>query len=219
MKSAREKSCNIHQRWDEALAPAIETVNRWSLLLREKAVEAFEQLRGEKTLDWEIPSIAEATGIDSGRVTMCSVTVVGVLSKEPSAQRGRGVRAGLYGDFDLSRAIDEVDGYGGAGDDGISEESGLVNWKELEDGRIGRVELEIYVANASQGDRKRGILPLPKVVIRTTSVRYDDHEQELEENNYRQKSYNDPAEAFNAFLALIRELAVLNQSDMQLLED
>jgi hypothetical protein len=219
VKSAREKSRNMHQRWDEALASAIETVDCWSSLLRDRAVEAFEQLQGDKTLDWEIPSIAEATGFDSGRVTMCSVTVVGVLSKESSAQRDRGVRAGLYGDFDLSRAIDEVDGYGSAGEAGVSEESGFVNWKELEEGRIGRVELEIYVANASQGDRKRGLSPLPKVVIRTTSVRCDDHEQELEENNYRQKSYSDPTEAFNAFSALIRELAVLNPSDMQLLED
>jgi len=219
VRSAREKSRNANQRWDVALASAIETVDRWSSLLRHKAVEACKALQGEETLDWDIPSIAEATGFDSRRVTVCSVTILRLFSEEPPVQKGRGVHVDLYADFDLSPAIREIDACNSASEAGVSDESGLVNGNEPDDERIGRIELETCVANTSKGDRRRGMAPVPKIVVRTTSVRYGDYGQVLEENNYRQKSYNDPTKAFNAFLELIMEMAILNQSEIQFLED
>ncbi|MDH3411717.1 MAG: PilZ domain-containing protein, partial [Gammaproteobacteria bacterium] len=92
LRSAREQPRNINQRWDKALASAIETVDRWSSLLRDKALEAFKQRRGETTLKWDFPSIAVATNPHSRRVTVCSVTVVCLFPKASLALGRSGIR-------------------------------------------------------------------------------------------------------------------------------
>lgn len=71
-----------------------------------------------------------------------------------------------------------------------------------------RIDLELYLADSGQGDRTPDKTPLPKVVVRTTSVGGDDHRQESDENQHMQKSYGDPTEAFEAFLEIAMEGAI-----------
>jgi len=70
-----------------------------------------------------------------------------------------------------------------------------------------RIDLEVYLADSGQGDRTPGKTPLPKVVVRTTSVG-DNHGQKSDENHHTQKSYGDPTEAFEAFLEIAMESAI-----------
>jgi len=212
-KSAHDQPYNITQRKDDALASAIETVDRWSSLLRNKALEACEELQGQGVLKWDIPSIADAITPHSRRVTVCSVTVVGLVSNQSRVFRHRGILGGSDRDLGLLHSNGEIDARKNAGEAGAGRQSEFVSWRNPHDGRIGRLELETYVANASQGDQKRGAAPLAKVVVRATSVRGDDPHQELHENCYQQKSYSDPTEAFEAFLALAVERAILINLD------
>ena len=76
-----------------------------------------------------------------------------------------------------------------------------------------RIELGIFVANASRDDRGSGKAPLPRIVVRTTSVR-DEARREPDENCYEQVSYSDPTRAFEAFLAVAGESAFLINLDL-----
>jgi hypothetical protein len=211
LNSAREHRGEVDRLWNQALASAIETVNRWSSLIRHKALQISQELRGEVTLKWDIPPNAETNENPSRLVPVCSVTVVSLFSKEPLALWRSDIRGGIYGDLDLSRAIGEPEKQ----EAGIGEKSEFVRWKERDDGRIGHIELMVHVEHAMPHDRERGIAPLPKVIVRATPIRYDDYHQNFETKYHREKSYRDPEEAFEVFLALVVENAKVPQYDVR----
>jgi hypothetical protein len=200
---ASEESRTAARPGDDALAPAIETVHRWSSLLRKKALDACEELQAQDALEWDFPSIADAAIMRSGRVRVCSVIAVDLVSK---ASRGSG-HGGLAGDTyhgpDLPLSKGEIDARRSAGD--VSE---LMSWRRAQGGAV-RIDLEACLAGPSRGDPVPHRTPLPRVLVRMTSVRDDNHLQEIEKDCFEQGSYSDPARAFEAFLALAVEIAIL----------
>jgi len=217
-KSAHDQPYNITQRKDDALASAIETVDRWSSLLRNKALEAREELQGQQVLGWAIPSAADGTTPQSLRVRVCSVTVVGVVSHVAQVLGHRGIPGGRYRNLEQLHSIAEINARKNATEAGVGMKNKFVNSRHPHDGCSVRIDLEIYVANASRDEGTLDKTPFPKVVVRTTSVGGDDHRQEFEENRHTQKSYGDPTEAFDAFLMLAIESAILINLDSYLVK-
>jgi hypothetical protein len=211
LKSARGRRGNIDRRWDEALASARETITQWSSLIRERALHASEELASEVTLKWDIPSSANIDQTPAHLIPICSVTVMSLFSKEPLVLWHSGIRGGIYGTLDLSRAIGEPE----VRETGIGKKSEFVKWKEPDDGRIGRIELLSHIDNAMPHDRERGITPVPRVIVRATPIRYDDYHQNFEAEYHREKAYADPMEAFEVFLALVVENAKVHQYDVR----
>jgi hypothetical protein len=211
LKSARERRGDIDQLWDKALASAMETVCRWSSLIRDKALHASEDLKDEITLKWDISSTTEAEVTRNRLIPVCSVTVVCLFKKEPLVLWRNGTRGGFYGDLDLSRAIGEPE----VQQTRVNEKSEYVRWREPDDGRVGRIELLVHVDNAMPHDRERGVAPSPKAVVRATQTQYDDYHQNYEAKNHRAKSYSDPTAAFEVFLALVVENAKVPQHDVR----
>lgn len=209
LKSACEQPRNITRRPDDALASAMETVNRWSSLLRNKALEAREELQGQEVLKWEIAATADAITPYSQRVTVCSVTVLGLGSNKPRSLWHGGIPGASDRDVEPLHSDGEINARKKLSDAGAGGKSEFVNSRNLHDGCSVRIELEVYVANASRADPTPDKTPLPKVVVRTRSVRDDDRHQELDQNCHQQKSYTDPTQAFEAFLALAVESAIL----------
>jgi hypothetical protein len=209
LKSAHDQPSNITQRKDDALASAIKTVDRWSMLLRNKALEAREELQGQEVLGWAIPSAADGTTPQSLRVRVCSVTVVGVVSHVSQVLGHRGIPGGKYRDLDQLHSNAETNARRNATEVGVGVKNKFVKSRNPHDGCSVRIDLEVYVANASQDESTLDKAPLPKVVVRTTSVGGDDHRQEFDENRHTRKSYGDPTEAFEAFLMLAIESAIL----------
>jgi|GEM_PF-334952 len=218
LKSTHDQPSNITQRKDDALASAIETVDRWSLLLRNKALEAREELHGQEVLEWAIPSAADATTPQSLRVRVCSVTVVGVVSHVSQVLGHRGIPGGKYRDLDQLHSNAEINARKNATEAGVGVKNKFVNSRHPHDGCGVRIDLDVYVANASQDQGTLDKTPLPKVVVRTTSVGRDDHQPEFDENRHTQKSYGDPTEAFEAFLMLAMESAILINLDSRLVK-
>jgi hypothetical protein len=201
---ASEESRTDTRPGDDALASAIETVHRWSSLLRKKALEACEELQAQDALEWDFPSIADAAIMRSSRVRVCSVIAVDLVSK---ASRGSG-HGGLAGDTyhgpDLPLSKGEIDARRSAGE--VSE---FMSWRKAHDGGAVRIDLEACLVRPSRGDPVPHKTPLPRVVVRMTSVRDDNHHQEIEKDCFEQASYGDPTKAFEAFLALAVESAIL----------
>lgn len=199
LKSARESHSNINQCWAEVITSARETIAQWSSLIREKALHTSESLASEDTLKWEIPSNTNIYQTPAHLIPICSVTVVSLFSKEPLVLWHSGIRGGIYRTLDLSHAIGEPE----VREIGVGEKSEFVKWKEPDDGRIGRLELLSRIDNSMPFDKERGIAPVPKLIVRATPIRYDDYHQNFETKYHREKSFADPAEAFEVFLALI----------------
>jgi len=142
LNSARERPRDIARRWDNALASATETVERWSSLLRIKALEACEELQGQHVLKWDIPSIADARTPHPRRVTVCSVTVTGLVSIEPRLLRHRESLGESGRDLELLHSNFEIDARKNVGEAGVDEESEFANRRNLRDGCSIRIELE-----------------------------------------------------------------------------
>ena len=98
---------------------------------------------------------------------------------------------------------------------GVGEKREFVKWKEPDDGRTGHIDLLCHIDHAMPQDRERGIAPVPKVVVRATPIRYDDYHQNFKAEYHRKKSYGDPVEAFEVFLALVVENAKVPQYDVR----
>jgi hypothetical protein len=205
LKAARKHRGEVDQSWDEALARAKQVISEWFTLIRNRALQAAAELRDEDILQWEISETIEIGRIGSQYQTLCSVLVVSRFSKEPLALWRSDLRGGIYGDLDLSRAIDKPH----------FMKSGSVRWKELDDGRVGRVTLLGYIDHDSPGSRERGRKPSPRVIVRATPIEYDDYHQNFKERSDREKSFSDPTEAFEVFLAVVVENAKTPQYDVR----
>ncbi len=205
LKAARKHRGEVDQLWDEALDRAEQQISDWFTLIRNMALQAAAELRDEDILKWDIPEKIELAWIGSQYQTFCSVLVVSRFSKEPLALSRSGIQGGTYGDLDLSRAIDKPH----------FMKSGSVRWKELDDGRVGRVTLLGYIDHDSPGSRKRGITPSPRVIMRATPIEYKDSRQNFEDKYDREKSFSDPTEAFEVFLAVVVENAKTPQYDVR----
>ncbi len=214
LKAARKHRGEVDQLWDEALAGAKQQISEWFTVIRNRALQAAAELRDEDILQWEIPETLDMDRIESQYLTLCSVLVVSRFSKEPLALWRSGLRGGIYGDLDLSRAIDKPHFMKSAlGEKGEKIQS--VRWKELDDGRVGRVTLLGDIDHDSPGSRERGRKPSPKVIVRATPIRYDDYHQNFKEQYDREKSFSDPNEAFEVFLAVVVENAKSPQYDVR----
>jgi hypothetical protein len=197
---------------DDPLASAIETINRWSTLLRGMALDARDEFQGQELLEWDIPPAANAMTARSPRVTVCSVNVVGLRPGESRVRGNSRVLAVSYWDLARLRARGGFKARRNAGAAGVGEDSQFLNRRNPRDGRGVRIELAI-VANGSPGDRTAGKTLLPKIVVRTTSVP-DSHQQGLDTYCYEEASYGDPREAFEAFLGVAGESAILINLDL-----
>ena len=186
---------------DDALASTIKTIARWSSLLRGMALDACEELQGQEALEWNIPPAADATSPRSDRVTVCSINVVGLRSDQsrvPGSSRDPGVS---YRDLARMRAAagfepGRTGGGAGVGDENSSAARGL------------RIELAISALRGSPGDRTRGKVLLPGIVVRTTSAP-EERQRAGDAHCYEETWYGDPREAFEAFMRLAGESAVL----------
>jgi len=211
LASAREHRSGIDESWESAFASARKSISQWSSSLREKVSSAAQELRSEDTLIWNVsPSASHRFG-SLHSIPICSVTVVCLFSKEPLALSRSGIRGGIYGHLDLSRAIGEPE----VRETGVSEDSEFVTWEELDDGRVGRIELMGRIEHAMPHDKECGTPPVPKTVVRATPIRYDDYHQDFEEKYHREKVYGDPLEAYEVFLALVIENAKVPQYDVR----
>ena len=211
LKAARKHRGEVDQLWDEALAGAKQQISDWFTLIRNRALQAATELRDEDILQWEISETIEIGWIGSEYQTLCSVLVVSRFSKEPLALWRSGLRGWVYGDLDLSRAIGKPEVRKTVG----PEKYESVKWKELDDGRVGRVTLLGYIERADSDDRERGITPSPRVIVRATRIEYDDYHQNFKERSDREKSFSDPNEAFEVFLAVVVENAKSPQYDVR----
>ena len=77
----------------------------WLTSIRDKALQAAAELKDEKTMKWEIPEFIDPNETITRFMTVCTVTFFCLFSKKPIELRTSGVRGGIYGTLDLSRAI------------------------------------------------------------------------------------------------------------------
>jgi hypothetical protein len=208
-----EQPVTIAQQRVDALASAIPTINRWSALLRGMAVDAREELQGQEVLEWNIPPAAVAATAHSRRLTVCSVTVVGLRPDEPQVPGSSQILGVSYRDLARLRASGGPEARRTAGGAGVGADSRLMNQRSPPDARGLRIELAISTTIVSSGDPTAGEPLLPSIVVRTTSVP-DDRQQGAEAYCYEETSYGDPKEAFEAFMRLAGESAILVNLDL-----
>ena len=203
-----ERLGKFAQKRVDALALVIPTINRWSSMLRGMALDAREELQGQEVLEWNIPEASDAMTAQSDRVTVCSVNVIGLPRREPRAPGQSRVFGVSYRDLSRLRGVGGIESRGAASVARAGEESQLMDRQDGNDARGLRIELAVRAPKGSPGVRTAGGTLPPAIVVRTTSVP-EDHRQAANTYCYEEISYNDPKEAFEAFLKLAGESAIL----------
>ncbi len=206
-------STDTSEQRSELPASVIETVKRWSVLLRAKAFEAREELQGQEVLVWHIPSVPETRIAQSRRVTVCSVTVDGLASNVSWVLARNGMRGGSLQAMErlVSNREADVSRNAAASELGMTTDS--VSSSTPNDRGGVRIELTIHVVETSTGRGKPQKAPVPKIVIGMAPEPGGDRQRDLREDYSPQKSYSDPTKAFEAFLALAVESAILMNLD------
>jgi len=212
LKATRDKQNKLEESYDNQLKSAVSKISEWATLIQNKVHQVSNELKDENILQWDIPNEIDTEDIGSRFVTICSVTILSQFTKERLALWHSGIRGGIYGQLDLSAAIGKP----------VIERSSLtdketefVKWKELDDGRVGKLSILAHIENAFQNSRERGDTPIPKVIVSATPIRYDDYHQKFEEKYNRRKEYNDPLEAYEVFLSLVVENTKTPQYDVR----
>lgn len=198
LKAAREQRNAIDQSWEDSLANVSERIKVWATKIKEKVSKAAAELSSEKNLTWKIRDYTESNQDYSRDFTPCSVIVTSCFSKKPLELWRTGLQGGIYGQLDLSRAIGEPEI-----STEIDKDSQFVKWKEIDDGRVGRISIVVSIENTLPFHKKDGVLPVPKLIVQATPICYNDYHQNFEEKYHREKSFTDPDEAVEVFLSLV----------------
>lgn len=206
-------SPHIVQQNDDVPAAVKETIKRWTLELRAMALGAREELQGQEVLEWDIPSPAGTEMPPSRRVTLCSVTVAGPASNVARVLMHNGMDGeSLQAWYRLTSNV-RVEAGKSASEPGVGGRTDVGSGPEPHDECGLRIELEIDIALASAGDGTPRKTAVPKILIRMAPVPGGGQPQERGNTRCPPKLYDDPKEAFEAFLALAVESAILMNLD------
>jgi len=199
-------------------AAAVETAVRWSRLLRSKAFEACEELQDQEVIRWEIPTLPDPETFHRHGVTVCSITVIGPALPSSRIPEHSGFPGESTHPFDSLRRRRATDWQENAGALPVGREARSENRENHDEGRGVRMQLEVDIGRASRGGRSTDETPVPRMFIRIAPARDDTRGHAPGEDGRLPRSYNDPSVAFEAFLALAIERAILTNLDVQGLE-
>lgn len=197
LQAIRTNNLAKEKLWKAALGEAARTIESWFKLITAKATEAKQNLYEEHSLYWNIPDKFEGETKYGRYQPFCSVTLHAQFREKPTVLILSGIRGGIYGDLDLSKAISDPEIWH------KDKDAEFVRWQEEDDGRVGKIEISPVIENSHAFDKEQDRTPTPKVSVRATPIRYDDYHQHYEEKYSKEKIFSDPEEAFEVFMAVI----------------
>jgi hypothetical protein len=210
LKSSREKKKGAESLWKDAWAKAEHTILEWFNPVRQRALKASKDLQSEDFLKWEIPHEIDPKHFEKEiRLKLCSVMVTCRFKKKPLVLwREEFILNSEIQSCKILKIIDTPrviknstkrrKAFG-------TSETEIVSWKELDDGRIGRIDLYTFIDIYSKNE------PFPTLEVIATPLRYDSYKENFKDSYPSSKSFNDPDEAFRVFL----ELIVINATNPQ----
>lgn len=197
LQAARAEQETAQVAWKDALVAAEATVAEWSEETRQRARRAAEELAEVDVAKWEFPTVEPK----SPRPMICKVTVYAKFQAAPVLLDMHGLSGKPWGEPDLSRAV---------GQPQVDHSFGVkfLSWREPDDGRVGKVSIYSRVDHAGPEHPDR--LPVAKLCVRASHLRYDDYRRGFE-TRQAERCFTDPQEAFDVFL----DLVVVNVRDVQ----
>jgi len=187
LREIRKNNQTKGELWETALGEAIQTVGVWFEDLTSKATDAKQNLHEETSLSWEIPDVFKKQDFHDQYQSFCSVTVHARFKETPLELLITGYIMGtppkLYHEYKK----------GGE----------WTTWKEVDDGRLGRIDIRPVIENSREFDKEQGRLPTIKVSVQATPITYDDYHCRYAEKYSKEKVFSNPEEAFEVFLALV----------------
>ena len=198
IEAVKQNRANAEEQFEKATEDAEADLEKSVAVIREKVLAIRDQLSDFDFLTWKIPSTFEEVKEGKGRGTICSVMFHSRFSGEPPVLKLSDLRGGPYGEPDLSRAVEEPKAK--HRDMLKSENWELVEWKEVDDGRYGRVEINGRIDRLlkdSGGGRVRLVFG-----VGTESIKYDDYHNSWKEH-YSEHLFSNPEEALEVFEGLI----------------
>ncbi len=211
IEAANQQRDDAMRSYDEAVDRAYSDLERGFGLISSRVNTMREELASFDRLSWKIATELEEIGsrnwlgILNWQSLMCSVQFHSKFRGEPPALKFSGLRGGIYGEPDLSRAIDYPLGkFSFAKDKGYKSAKDrdyeLIEWRELDDGRYGRIEINGRVETRNPDSDEGGAEPV--FSVRAIRIEYDDYKTGWEEHA-SDKGYSSPEEALDVFEELI----------------
>lgn len=209
LEEIRKRNLSEDEAWDITLEESRRILEDWSKIIKTKAIEAKEQLADEPTLRWEIPDGLIVKNKYGQYQPFCTVSVYARFKEAPVVLTLSGIRGGIYGDLDLSRAIAEPEIWH------KEKDSEFIRWQEEDDGRLGKITISPEIQNSQKYDKENGRLPVPMVSVSAVQLDYDDYHQHYEDKFRQKKVFNSPEEAFEVFLEVVISNIAKTQYDIR----
>ncbi len=198
IEKAKQERAKAKGNLDKAVTEAQSKLERSFVLIRERVTTIRDELVAFEYLTWEIASDFEEARDAKPPGTICSVMFRSKFSGDPPILKISGLKGGIYGEPDLSRAIEEPKECSSS--IAKKEDWKFVEWKEVDDGRYGRIEVYGDVI-ASEPHLGTGQVRLV-FGVRAVAIKYDDYHNNWDEHA-RSKIFPSPEEALEAFEELI----------------
>ena len=194
-KQDRDKA---EDQFEESAREAQTELEKSFAVIHEKVLAIRDELSDLDFLTWHIPSTFEEVKEAKGRGTICSVMFHSKFSGEPPILKVSGLRGGIYGEPDLSRVLEgPKKRHHSFSED---EDWEFVEWKEVDDGRYGRVDINCHVHKFPK-DSGGGLVGLV-FEVRTARIEYDDYRNSWKDH-YGERRFSNPQEALEVFEELI----------------
>lgn len=213
LAATREAHSNKDHAWDQALEDAEAKFDDVIEIVRTRALKLQKELEHEELLRCDIPDRIELSDARSNRPRLCTFSIYSRIESKPIVLRRSGLRGGIYGDLDLTRAIPESVQ---ARQELFAEERDFefVDWKEPDDGRLGYVSVFVELFNSSEHAKKENLGPSVTVNVNGARWRYDDHDQNFKEGGPG-KLFTDPEEAMDVVTEIILKNLAVPQADVR----
>lgn len=194
----KQKRTKVEDQFQEVVREAETELNKNFALIHEKVLTIRDELSDLDFLTWHIPSTFEEVKKAKGRGSICSVMFHSKFSGEPPVLKVSGLRGGIYGEPDLSRVVEgpKIRHHSFSED----KDYEFVEWKEVDDGRYGRVDINCHVFKFSELSGG-GLVDLV-FAVRMGRIEYDDYHNRWEDH-YDERNFSNPEEALEVFEELI----------------
>ena len=200
IETLKQNRADAEDQFEEAVQNAEIELEQSFEVIHEKLLSMRNELSDLDFLTWDIPSTFQAAKAKYGRRTFCSVMFHSKFSGEPLVLRASGIRVSrmVEGPTKVNSSISD-------------DEFEFVEWKEVDDGRYGRVEIASGI-DKYRSDSGAGSVKLV-IHVRAVRITYDDYRCNWNDTR-TEKRFTNLEEALEIF----EELVVTNTARHEFLD-
>lgn len=217
LSAARKGQAEAEDEWETARSACLRTIQEWHQAIGERLSRIKHELAGEDLVRFQIPATCELNR--SRQYDFGTILILSKITGKPIEIPHSGLRGDIYGDLDLTNAVSgSIEGKSGSSLPDKKAEYEFVSWKELDDGRVGKISLTGLILGDYKGAKRDGDLPSCHLYLRAKHTVFDGYDEKMEERGL-ERDLRDPDEALDMAEAILVHNISMPQADVRYIDE